>query len=77
MKKNRYITPETEVVNLHLMGTVMGGLDDLFGQFSEEKEPGGSSWGGAKENSGFFDEEPFGSLWDEEPVEDPFSIDDY
>ena len=24
-----------------------------------------------------FDEEPFGSLWDEEPVEDPFSIDDY
>jgi len=32
---------------------------------------------GAKENGGFFDEEPFGSLWDEEPVEDPFSIDDY
>lgn len=66
MKKNRYITPETEVVTLHLMGTVMGDLDDLFGGASEEGEDNQSGWAGAKEYGGFFDEEPFGSLWDEE-----------
>ena len=31
---------------------------------------------GAKENNDFFDDEPFGDLWDDEPVEDPFSIND-
>jgi hypothetical protein len=76
MKKNRYITPETEVVTLHLMGTVMGeGLDDLFGGESESDEDNQSGWAGAKEYGGLFDEEPFGDLW-EEPVEDPFAIGD-
>ena len=75
MKKNRYITPETEVVKLRLMGTVMGGLDDLFGGESEPDEDSQDPWVGAKDNSGFFDD-PFGSLWDDDPVEDPFSIDD-
>lgn len=31
---------------------------------------------GAKENEGFFDDTPFGSLWDDDPVEDPFAIGD-
>lgn len=31
---------------------------------------------GAKENEGFFDDDPFGSLWDDDPVEDPFAIGD-
>lgn len=75
MKKKAYIYPMTEVVHLQLSYEVM--LDDLFGQFSEEKEPNTSSWGGAKENGGLFDEIPFGSLWDDDPVEDPFQLDEY
>ena len=39
-------------------------------------EPEGGSWVGAKENEGFFDDDPFGSLWDDDPVEDPFAIGD-
>ncbi len=32
---------------------------------------------GAKENETvFFDDAPFGSLWDDDPVEDPFAIGD-
>jgi hypothetical protein len=32
---------------------------------------------GAKENEDFFfDDVPFGSLWDDDPVEDPFAIGD-
>ena len=73
MKKIQYIAPQTEVVVLRLSAPLT--LDDLFTESQEEesKDP----WVGAKENGGFFDEEPFGSLWDDEPVEDPFSIDDY
>lgn len=67
MNRNRYITPETEVVKLHLMGTVMGGLDDLFGGESEPDEDSQDPWVGAKENNDFFsDEEPFGDLWDDD-----------
>lgn len=49
MKKNRYITPEIEVVELHLISTVMAGLDDLFGGASEKGEDNQSPWAGAKE----------------------------
>ena len=71
MKKMQYIVPQTEVVVLRLSAPLT--LDDLFTESQEEenKDP----WIGAKENDGFLDD-PFGSLWDDEPVEDPFSIDD-
>jgi len=40
-------------------------------------EPEGGSWVGGKENEDvFFDDTPFGSLWDDDPVEDPFAIGD-
>lgn len=74
MKKSIYITPETEVVLLNLTDTVM--LDDLFGGESEQGEDNQSPWAGGKEFGGIFDEEPFGSMWDDEPVEDPFAIGD-
>lgn len=74
--KKRYIEPQTAVVLLKLSEPYMV-LDDVIGGGSNPGEGNGTGWAGAKENGGFFDEEPFGSLWDEEPVEDPFSIDDY
>ena len=72
MKKILYIAPQTEVVVLRLSAPLT--LDDLFteSQDEESKDP----WVGGKENDGFFDVEPFGSIWDDEPVEDPFAIGD-
>ena len=74
MKKQYYISPDTQVVKLNISDPVLV-VGDLFEGSSEEESH--DWWVGAKENGGFFDEEPFGSLWDEEPVEDPFSIDNY
>jgi hypothetical protein len=39
-------------------------------------EGNGIIYVGAKENDGLFDDDPFGSLWDDDPVEDPFAIGD-
>lgn len=72
MKKILYIAPQTEVVVLHLSAPLT--LDDLFTESQEEesKDP----YAGAKDNGGLFDDfESFGSLWEEEPVEDPFQLD--
>lgn len=72
MKKILYIAPQTEVVVLRLSAPLT--LDDLFtgSQEEENKDP----YAGAKENDGLFDDDPFGSLWDDDPVEDPFAIGD-
>lgn len=40
---------------------------------TNHSEPEGTGWVGAKENNDFFDDEPFGDLWDDDPVDDPFS----
>lgn len=74
--KKKYLEPKTEFVLLNLSEPYMR-IPDVIGGGSTPGEGEGTGWGGAKENGGFFDEEPFGSLWDEDPVEDPFSIDDY
>lgn len=65
MKKN-YIKPEAfcmQVANERLL--------------TNHSEPEGGGWVGGKENEAvFFDDAPFGSLWEDEPVEDPFAIGD-
>lgn len=72
MKKQIYITPETEVVRLHVSDPVLE-IGDLFVDSAEEDHH--EWWVGGKENGGIFDETPFGSLWDDDPVEDPFQLD--
>lgn len=73
MKKEIYIIPETTVVKLQLYGSV---LDD-HGDFDVVSNEGnGTGYVGGKENDGFFDDVPFGSLWDDDPVEDPFKLDE-
>ena len=66
MMKKKYIKPEAfcmQVANEHLL--------------KNHSEPEGGSWVGGKENETvFFDDDPFGSLWDDDPVEDPFAIGD-
>lgn len=70
MKKLQYVTPDTQVVKLNISDPVLE-VGDLFdGSNGEDSH---EWWVGAKENGGIFDEEPFGDLWDDEPVEDPFS----
>ena len=73
MKKN-YLKPGTEIVNIRLYGSVLerehDGMDVVSG------EGNGIIYVGAKENDGLFDDDPFGSLWDDDPVEDPFAIGD-
>lgn len=70
MKRLQYIAPDTQVVKLNISDPVLE-VGDLFEGSSEEDSH--ESWFGAKENGGIFDEEPFGNLWDDEPVDDPFS----
>ena len=66
--------PGTEIVNIRLYGSVLerehDGMDVVSG------EGNGIIYVGAKENDGLFDDDPFGSLWDDDPVEDPFAIGD-
>lgn len=73
MRKN-YMKPGTEIVNIRLYGSVLerehDGMDVVSG------EGNGIIYVGAKENDGLFDDDPFGSLWDDDPVEDPFAIGD-
>ena len=60
--KKIYIKPESirmQVANERLL--------------TNHSEPEGTGWVGAKENNDFFDDEPFGDLWDDDPVDDPFS----
>jgi hypothetical protein len=77
MKKNKYVTPQTEVVILRLTDTILGDkLDDLFGGASEEGEDSHTHWATAKEGGMFEDFVPFGNLWDDDPVEDPFKLDE-
>lgn len=78
MNKKIYVMPQTEVVVLRLANTVLGDddLDDLFGGASEDNEDSHTDWATAKDGGLFDDFEPFGSLWDDAPAEDPFSIGD-
>lgn len=73
MRKN-YMKPGTEIVNIRLYGSVLerehDGMDVVSG------EGNGIIYVGGKENGTIFDDDPFGSLWDDDPVEDPFAIGD-
>lgn len=66
MKKS-YIKPKTEAFFLLAEKLMLSNSEEEWG-----------SWIGAKENNedSFFDDVPFGSLWDDDPVEDPFAIGD-
>lgn len=64
--KKKYIAPHIEEYTVT--------ISNLLENQSEEEW---SEWFGAKENDGLFDDfESFGSLWDDDPVEDPFAIGD-
>lgn len=65
--RNQYIKPESFCFAMESM--------NIMAESDPEPEISGDV--GAKENGGFFDGDPFGDLWEDEPVEDPFSIDDY
>jgi hypothetical protein len=75
MKKMNYIKPSTSVVTLRVSDPVLyEGTGDLFE--GSHGEASGIGHVGGKENDGFFDDVPFGSLWDDDPVEDPFKLDE-
>ena len=65
--KKVYIKPETETMFLFTEGLMKSNSEEEWG-----------SWIGGKENEDvFFDDAPFGSLWDDnEPAKDPFAIGD-
>ena len=76
MKKMNYIKPSTSVVTLRVSDPVLyEGTGDLFE--GSHGEASGIGHVGGKENGGLFDDfESFGSLWDDDPVEDPFKLDE-
>jgi hypothetical protein len=62
-----YIKPVCETYEMKFQENFLG----------ENSEPEESGWLEGKENETvFFDDAPFGSLWDDDPVEDPFAIGD-
>lgn len=73
--KKEYIEPRTDIVLLRLSDPYMR-LDDVIGGESSPGEGNATGWATGKEVESFFDDVPFGSLWDDDPVEDPFKLDE-
>ena len=61
--KKIYIKPNTETVNVRLIGSILEDGENGYGKWSDVA---GGDWGDAKENNLLFEDEgDFGDLWDD------------